>query len=557
MAVEAVFKELPVQASLPVIGALPASPPSGLLTQHEGGSHARIFTTADAPHLLWKTVPLEDMEGMSDEEEEKWRVLRQERRVMLAVEKRSNNLGIPPDRRPFLPLLAHHTDLRSPAAMFASPSPANAPVTPEEAAAMSRVFAIQMPKLNMSVYGDLRKVLPWCAAICGAIRSSQLHQPHTQALLKDLALHQPHTQALLKDLALLLLRGLVRLHNAAILLEILAEDNMSSDALVPILDRIPAVRVDRSTGEVSLLGELKDLLIRQPAPIITDDSSSIACDERMIDLGHCLRHKPTTHPPPTSIGRLPILASIAKEDQEYDQMWTITPHHHAPEFSVMLAKQWAGQRAKRREQEASGVEEVYRDGWDVGCGLTDDGEVDQVEARAGQLLGAMQERGLDVEEPQEDGTVKAKMWIGEAAIVGGLGLETLSVLVGELLHDHMERLSPPPRGADKDCHRRRLSILNGLFWEDTLTRALPVVSEESRSLFQRPEPCMQWARDVGSKLRELVVDSLRPMPWERMERLPKGLIDMDARLHEMEEMVLAAHWGATSPSFPAPITDAN
>ncbi|CEL93379.1 unnamed protein product [Vitrella brassicaformis CCMP3155] len=495
---------------------------------------------------------------MSDEEEEKWMALRQEKKVMQAIQARCEELGIPHNQRPFLPLLAHHAHPSRPTGLFISTVPGSVEVTQEEAEAMQRIFAIKMPRLDMSKYGDFSDILPKCAAICAAVDSRHVHLPQVQALLKEVAV-----------ILIRVLRGMVRLHNAAILLRALANDNVSTDGLIPIMHRIPPLHIEPLSGEPRVsTADLKELQERQPAPVVTDSNSSIACGAlRMIDLGHVLTPKATSHPPPTTIGRLPILACVRKEDQGEDEnMWTTTPYHHAPEFSLMYAKEWADQRAARRAQEASGEAMVDMDGWEVGCGMTDEAEIDTLEGRMRELLDEMGERGLYVEEGGTQGeTRKPKMWLGEAAILFGLGVEGLSVLLGELMHDYMERtfqIHAPEQPQTGRQLRLRLAIESTLRWAEMLPLVLPEEPDPSAakgstppSLFLRPEPCMQWARDVGMKLRELVVDSLRPMPWERMERLPRGLIDMDERLREMEIMVLAAHWGVTSPPIPAPITD--
>ncbi|CEL93370.1 unnamed protein product [Vitrella brassicaformis CCMP3155] len=556
-----VLKEVRVneEDQTPVFGAALPNPPSGFINEHGGGNNASILTTTDALDSIWKTVRIEEHACLSEVEEFKWLALCQERRVMEAVTAKCEELGIPEGHRPFLPVLAAHTDVDGATAMFKSPLANNVPITQQEVAAMQRVFAIRMPKLDMTKYGDFKDIAAKCAAITTAVsRSADLHRPNIQALLKEVALIQVRA-----------LRGMVRLHNAAILLGVLAEDNMSSDALLPMLQRIPPVvgPLDGRLVEPAarLTADPQELLIREPAPTVTNSNSSIACEElRMIDLGHALTAKPTSQQLPNTIGRLPVLASVSEEDQTEDEnLWTITPHHHAPEFALMLAKGWAGQRATRHEQEAdSEVDFVSVDGWESGCGITDEGEMDRLEGKLEEQLRLLQDRGLYLPD-------QAKMWVGEAAIIFGVGLEALSVLMGEVLQEYMERIRESFQTTEQPSTihqlRLRVAIENGLSWADRLPKVLPPPAQSSAStaptppsLFLRTEPCMEWAREVGVMMRELVVDCVRPMPWERMERLPQGLVTMDGRLMQMEERILDAHWGTTTrASIPSPLADPN
>ncbi|CEM24101.1 unnamed protein product [Vitrella brassicaformis CCMP3155] len=721
----------------PVLGAALPSPPSGFITQHGGGNNASILTTTDALDSIWKTMPIKEHTCLSEVEEFKWLALCQKRRVMEAGTAKCEELGIPEGHRPFLPVLAAHTDVDGATAMFKSPPANNVPIAQQEVAAMQRVFAIRMPKLDMTKYGDFKDIAAKCAAITKAVsRRADLHRPkhpgpaqggrphpRVEKAVQDewkepvqsyykypadcdiktnsctYAVYAPEFSVMLTktwadqrakrraeqasgaamvtrdgwdtmcgltdeakvdelegktrdmlgdmktrglyveeggqakmwvseaaNLFALGLEGLSVLVGESdyppsaplslrhLLLGMLAVDNVSTNALVPILHRIPAV-VDHLTGilrEPPATADLQELQQRQPAPTITNEASSIACEQlRMIDLGHTLTAKPTTHPAPATIGRLPILVCVDKEDQQEDEnVWTITPHHHAPEFSVMLTKTWADQRAKRRAEQASGAAMVTRDGWDTMCGLTDEAKVDELEAITVAAEGRQSAGGRQRYVCVQDGSVSdelvldSQMWddlaekfvpfildknviIGKAnrlkvsrhisittsantnttphrrlpcrsfTFVGGAG-EGSRPFVGQLLSTFyigglIKNLHAAHSFASEGEEYVRMAIENSLSWADRLQDVIPPPAQSSASaalkppsLFQRRETCMEWGREVGVMMRELVVDCVRPMPEERMERLPQGLVTVDEQLMQMEDRV-----GESLPSIAA------
>ncbi|CEM24102.1 unnamed protein product [Vitrella brassicaformis CCMP3155] len=160
------------------------SPPSGFIIEHEGGNNGSILSIIDAPSRIWKTVELEEQTAVSAQEEQRWMALCREERVIRAVQAKCEDLGM----RPFLPVLAAFTDVDSPNGLFRSTWTDNVPMSQEEAADMHRVFAIQMPRLNIGKYADFKDILQRCSAVSNAVSSSRVAQPQVQGMLKEVAL---------------------------------------------------------------------------------------------------------------------------------------------------------------------------------------------------------------------------------------------------------------------------------------------------------------------------------------------------------------------------------
>ncbi|CEL93369.1 unnamed protein product [Vitrella brassicaformis CCMP3155] len=75
----------------------------------------------------------------------------------------------------------------------------------------------------------------------------------------------------------------------------------------------------------------------------------------------------------------------------------------------------------------------------------------------------------------------AKMWVSEAANLFALGLEGLSVLMGELLHEYMERICEPFLTTEQPhtIHQLslRVAIENGVSWADRLQNVIPPLAQ--------------------------------------------------------------------------------